>query len=254
MIKLNGHPISVTVFPDNTSQVWKIPYFELLTVAYIDWTYSNEGEIIQLAQLKDLLRDLPCHLDVKYLPYGRQDKEVSNSATFALHTFAKILNGLNFTSIKIRDPHSEMACTLLRNSVAYYPLKELARARTEFRADIYCYPDMGAYSKYNTLHRFMCVNAVKTRDQDTGVITGMEFTSQAPLAGARVLVVDDICDGGATFIELAKLLKSRDVAEMALFVTHGIFSKGVLCLFKAGYTRIWTADEEITRSYTRLYR
>ena len=39
--------------------------------------------------------------------------------------------------------------------------------------------------------------------------------------------MDDICDGGRTFIELAKAIRaSRPTAEVYLVVTHGIFSNG----------------------------
>ena len=46
------------------------------------------------------------------------------------------------------------------------------------------------------------------------------------VTGKSVLIADDICDGGRTFIELAKVLKERGAAHIHLHVTHGIFSKG----------------------------
>ena len=33
----------------------------------------------------------------------------------------------------------------------------------------------------------------------------------------------DICDGGRTFIELAKVLKDNGAKRVTLYVTHGIF-------------------------------
>jgi ribose-phosphate pyrophosphokinase len=47
-----------------------------------------------------------------------------------------------------------------------------------------------------------------------------------PLKGKPMLIVDDICDGGRTFIELAKVLREFEPSEIILYVTHGIFSKG----------------------------
>ena len=38
--------------------------------------------------------------------------------------------------------------------------------------------------------------------------------------------MDDICDGGRTFIELAKALKVDGPRSVWLYVTHGIFSQG----------------------------
>ena len=41
------------------------------------------------------------------------------------------------------------------------------------------------------------------------------------------MIVDDICDGGQTFIELAKALEKQGAHQIFLYVTHGIFSKGL---------------------------
>lgn len=42
--------------------------------------------------------------------------------------------------------------------------------------------------------------------------------------GDDILIVDDICDGGATFLKIAKELPNTN---LYLYVTHGIFSKGL---------------------------
>ena len=46
--------------------------------------------------------------------------------------------------------------------------------------------------------------------------------------------MDDICDGGRTFIELAKVIRkdySKD-SKIVLIITHGIFSKGFETVFE----------------------
>ena len=40
-------------------------------------------------------------------------------------------------------------------------------------------------------------------------------------------MVDDIADGGASFKYLARKLKELGAAKVGLYVTHGIFSKGL---------------------------
>jgi ribose-phosphate pyrophosphokinase len=40
-------------------------------------------------------------------------------------------------------------------------------------------------------------------------------------------MVDDICDGGRTFIELAKELRGMGAEKVHLYVTHGFFTKGL---------------------------
>jgi ribose-phosphate pyrophosphokinase len=66
------------------------------------------------------------------------------------------------------------------------------------------------------------------------------------LKNKSVLIVDDICDGGRTFIEAAKLLYIEGVNNVYLYVTHGLFTKGIQILYDAGIKRIFTYKGEIT--------
>lgn len=251
MIKLNNQFVNVTMFPDNTSQVWKLSE-ELLTGhrATITWDFSNEAEFMQIAQLKNLLdhNKIKSTLYISYLPYGRQDKPVSNTTTFALTTFANLLNSLEFDSIEILDPHSIVATDLIKNSKAVYPARKIYDIAWE-HADMICYPDKGAREKYLKLYTFPCemIFGDKVRDQLTGHITSFKFDGN--VKDKRVLIVDDICDGGATFTILAKDLLASGAKSVVLFVTHGIFSKGTRVLFDAGIKRVFTKDgEESIRS------
>jgi ribose-phosphate pyrophosphokinase len=71
------------------------------------------------------------------------------------------------------------------------------------------------------------------------------YGTEEQLKDKHVIIVDDICDGGRTFIELAKVLKSNKVKNITLFVTHGIFSKGVDALFENGIDNIITTDTRL---------
>lgn len=69
----------------------------------------------------------------------------------------------------------------------------------------------------------------------------MTVSSVAFAPPKPILVMDDICDGGATFISLAKEIKAHELyndQELWLYVTHGIFSKGKQTLLDAGYSKI----------------
>ena len=85
MINVNGIILNITTFSDKTTQVWKLT--NLKNSLHVVWDFENESEIIHLAQLKDLADasgiDFSTLL-ISYLPYARQDKEVSNETTFAL--------------------------------------------------------------------------------------------------------------------------------------------------------------------------
>lgn len=248
MILLNGDPINITNFPDGTSQVWKIDEKHLIKEkATVDWEFSHEGEFMQLAQLKTLL-DLTVpyvKLNIKFLPYGRQDKSVANDATFALHTFASLLNTLNFNVVIILDPHSKEAALLINNAFSIYPQRELRHAVSETGCGMVFYPDSGAVVKYKDRYSLYLPwgYGQKVRDQATGRITNYEVFGDVD--GKKILIIDDICDGGATFELLARELINNGAKEVNLFVTHGLFSRGLEHLREAGIGRIFTGNGEV---------
>jgi ribose-phosphate pyrophosphokinase len=244
MLYLNDVPVDVTRFPDMTSQVWKLPNLANINFAKITWKFGNEGEIAHLGQLKMLLQSYGTRasLYLPYLPYGRQDKEISNSSTFALKTFAHFINAMSFEEVTILDPHSERALELIRCSRAIYPTDQVTDIIKLTKSDILCYPDNGALSKYIDIYSFGFIYGEKVRDQSTGNILSYKLVGDC--AGKNVLIVDDIADGGATFKLLAKDLLAAGAKEVNLFVTHGIFSKGLRTLTDSGIKRIFTQDGE----------
>ena len=94
-------------------------------------------------------------------------------------------------------------------------------------------PDAGAAKKTQAVvaafaHKGVTVESrfcSKIRDPKTGEIT--KTVAPDDITHKKLLLIDDICDGGRTFIELAKLLKQNGAAELYLYVTHGIYSKGL---------------------------
>ena len=248
MLYLNGVPVAVTIFPDKTSQVWKLPEDQLRPnkdPTVIRWQFEHEGEAMHLLQLKHLLASYghECKLELPYLPYGRQDKPYRNDATFALGPFAEFLNMLKFKSVEILDPHSSRATHLINNSIAQYPIEAVCMAVASTDADVLCYPDDGAVKKYHNLYQFPYIFGEKVRDQSTGRITNYTLNGQAE--GKRVLIVDDLCDGGATFVLLGTALLDAGALSISLFVSHGLFTKGLAPLRQAGINRIFTAQGEV---------
>ncbi|MEQ2351952.1 phosphoribosyltransferase family protein [Pseudoalteromonas piscicida] len=69
------------------------------------------------------------------------------------------------------------------------------------------------------------IQAQKVRNLKTGEIVQTQVLGE--VKGKDLLIVDDICDGGRTFTELAKVLKAQGANSIALYVTHGIFSQGL---------------------------
>ena len=75
------------------------------------------------------------------------------------------------------------------------------------------------------------------------------------LKGATCVIVDDICDGGGTFLGLATELKAKNAGELILIVTHGIFSKGLESLtsvFDKIYSTNSFSDFENTSTFQQI--
>ena len=90
-------------------------------------------------------------------------------------------------------------------------------------------PDAGAYKKIfktceNVGFKGGLVLCNKVRNLSTNEI--IKITFDGDVEGKNCVIIDDICDGGRTSIELGKQLKEKGASRVFLFVTHGIFSYG----------------------------
>jgi ribose-phosphate pyrophosphokinase len=79
----------------------------------------------------------------------------------------------------------------------------------------------------------------KKRDVASGKLTGFSLMA-GDVRGRDLLIVDDLCDAGGTFIGSAQVLREAGAHSVSLYVTHGIFSKGVEHLFANGIDAIYT--------------
>lgn len=223
-----------TIFPDGTSQIWKLPE-EILSRKefFITWNFESEREIVDLYSFKTLFSasDTYMHLHIPYLPYGRQDKGISNDTTFNLYVFAELVNGLGFQKVTTVDAHSAIHTLIWNiNSLSVTGIHE--KVIMDFKPTYIVFPDKGALDRYGkSLSHIRTIYCDKVRDQATGNILknhiNMPTADSYPLSSDRLLIIDDICDGGATFIGVAKSLRSIEPnLTIGLFVTHGIFSRG----------------------------
>lgn len=269
MLLLNKFADNIEVkplfFPDGTSQVWKLPLEKLegRKNVVITWEYEYEAELIHLNQLIALLEHegFTVSLDVPYLPYARQDKEIDNNLTFAKKIFLEMLNTKNVKQMRSRDVHSLEKVTRWESLSPCPWIYEIISRYSRDSVTI-VFPDHGAKNRYqfilddiaNGCEEFKDYIVIdKVRDQQSGQITGLivdkkestfNFGRQKVLSNVpKFLIIDDICDGGRTFIETAKAIKSEvPKSNIWLFTTHGIYSKGLEPIFESGISRIFTTN------------
>lgn len=183
------------------------------------------------------------NLFIQFLPYARQDRVCEVGQAFSLKMLAKLINDLNFRKVLILEPHSPVATALINNSVALSFTSYLVNVA---RKRVVVAPDAGAEKRASLVAtEFGCkfVQALKHRDK-TGAIVSTQVLCD-DLNGEECLIVDDICDGGRTFIELAKVLKQKNAGKIILAVAHGIFSYGTE-VFKGLIDEVYYLKPEIT--------
>lgn len=175
------------------------------------------------------------HLYVPYFLGGRSDRQFQKGGVnYLKQVICPIINSQNFSSVTVMDPHSDVLEACINNFKKENNFNLVKDALDSIDAkDKICLvsPDAGAYKKvYDVAKEFgieKIITATKVRDLRTGNILRTEIPVLDQHNDLKYIIVDDICDGGRTFVELAKVMKeSRPSVEIYLVVTHGIFSYG----------------------------
>lgn len=212
---------------------------------------ASAHDIMELLLATDAIRrqvSAPIRLFMPYVPYGRQDRVANEGEALSIKVFADLINAQHYELVVITDPHSDVTPALLERAQVLSPINRIVQIPNISQMTLVC-PDAGARKRVHDLAkrlRLDVIHADKIRNTKTGEITGtvVDLRPIGPQQHSMpLLVVDDICDGGRTFIELAKALRGEYYAgPLYLYVTHGIFSNGVESLL-ACYERIYTARD-----------
>ena len=206
--------------------------------------FQSNDDLINLLLVVDAMRReaikgegkedwLKISLIIPYFPYARQDRVCNPGEPFSAKVIANLINSQNFVSVTCQDIHSDAAAACINNFINEDCLSSVESLFYDYDLEksVLVAPDAGAIKKVYALATELrseggVVCAMKKRDTKTGEITKTEVHS--PHIGSKdFLIVDDICDGGRTFLELAKVLRPLTDGKIYLYVTHGIFSKGI---------------------------
>ncbi len=196
-----------------------------------------------------------------YIPYcigARSDRKfMEGGINYVKTVIAPIINSQGYSKVTILDPHSDVLEACINNfekldnvdlvSFAFkdYFLSKGFRFYTwgpsNFDGVRFISPDAGALKKVFHVaealkYRNEVIIASKHRNIETGNIDYTNVPMSVHDADKDVFIIDDICDGGRTFIEIAKAVdevrklsssvKRENYGKNYLIVTHGIFSFG----------------------------
>ena len=192
-------------------------------------------------------------LQLPYLPYARQDRVCNEGEANGVEVFCyNILDQLkSCDNIRVVDVHSPAGAraVVLEGITSFYHQADVLLQWEAFYSFanlnqcVLVAPDAGALHKTEEVADTLCLDMIaakKVRDPLTTKIVSTTIDAEID-PDCHYLIVDDICDGGRTFIELANVLKEKGANHLHLYVTHGIFSAGFAELSKY-FDTIWTTN------------
>lgn len=232
----------------------------------IQGAYSLQGDVVWIGSRFNSFKDLELiicatnalrrlgHRNISlYIPYllgARSDRKFElGGVSYLVDVIAPILNAQHYEDIRVLDVHNGYvadACIrgLIQDDNSHLLWHSFCHSTLGSNSGqpALVLPDKGVQTrlkeqlgKYRNC-TIICGDKVRG---DSGEVDKVTF--DVPEGTKSALIVDDICDGGGTFIAAAKVLKSKGVENLYLCVTHGIFSKGLQDLFKY-YKKIYTTN------------
>ena len=214
MIKIGNQVVDIGSFPDGTILMKYEPGIGIGLP--IIWHYENDREFLALIYLVKHLNRLGydyLELHMPYIPNARMDRVKNKDDVFTLKYFAELLNSLNFEAVYVVDPHSSVSEALINNlhvirPTGYIRTALLKMAKLGVKDPLMFYPDEGASKRYSSMIARPYTFGIKRRNWETGVIEGLDVAGAVDqIAGKDILIVDDICSRGGTFLHSAKKLK-----------------------------------------------
>lgn len=253
MISANAK-FSIEKFPGGEPHVTVKEVWGGYKLFEVCWEFENTSEITDLLLLCDAAKRsgaIMQKLVMPYVPFSRQDRVANEGESFSLAVFCKLINSLGFKHVEIFDPHSDVTVALLDNVEVVPQHKLLGRFIPPNEPIWLISPDAGALKKITKLAaenpQAILIECSKKRDTETGAITGttVHLEPSVGKVSRECFIVDDICDGGATFIAIAKELKQMRVTKpIHLLVTHGFFTRG-LSVFDGLIDHVYTRKGKV---------
>lgn len=212
-----GHYVNVTDF-SNPIIIEKINSFEDL------FFIKSLKDVCDYNQIKDVELVIPCMFQQQH------DRRFKEYQSHELQIVADFINSCNFSKVHVFHPHSEITGALINNfreiDNSFFIKQVLADLPTK---PIILSTDAGSYKWINKLADVLefdgeVYGASKARSSylENGVMAHRltQVLDRQDFQGKDILVIDDLCVKGGTFIGLAEMLKERNAGKLFLAVSH----------------------------------
>ncbi len=199
---------------------------------------TNAEELFILMQVCDILRrhGIIFKIYIYYLMSARMDRVMDFNRPYSLSIVCDILDNLGATDIFIYECHSDVIYDLIKKTIVHgLGTSDIEKIVGKNKHQLVL-PDKGAASRYGD-ELYMCnidyILFNKVRDLSTGSITSIECTNPEDIIkNTPLLVYDDLCDAGGTFVSVASELRKLTDNKIDIFVHHMVNRKGIENLSK----------------------
>lgn len=255
MIRINGLDLAEeSTFPGGEVHI-KLPNLRNPSTIVVDAKIKSSNTLVKLLLVKDAIDfyypGIKTILRCMYLPYARQDRRCNEGESFSAAVIGNLLDNLGFNKIVVADVHSNTMKNFFPHTrILHLSVVDIfaSAAQPLVTNAVFVAPDAGSYDKVSDLAvEYMRPLVFASKQRLGSQIISRIVDSAHNIYERDLLIVDDICDGGGTFIALAQELKKFEPKSISLYITHGIFSKGLDVLYNAGISKIFT-----TNSYCEL--
>ena len=221
-------------YPDGTSYVNET----VIVPAKQVFRINNYEQLWQLGQFIDAYHSkhgLRPNIIIPNLIDAQADRRFNKGESFSLKLVLKYLAGLS-ADFTIFHPHNaevvEMAFEVLDKKVSIkdnsdFILEVFKEIRTEtFSQDTILFSsDAGGFKPLMKLAdklkwRGEVYGASKSRKYEDGKSKLIQVIDKQDFEGKDILIIDDMCLYGGTFIGLAKMLKERNCGKLYLAISH----------------------------------
>ena len=229
-------PIKKVKYPDRSSYVVVEdfpPHLEFRINTYEDlWTLTQIKDVYDHNN-RPLSVTIPCLLD------AQADRRFADNQPHSLKLLLRHLNSLQFENIEVFHPHnaeiveailnnvtildnSYFIKNVLFNEIALGPgfpdMKKLDNLVLMSSDAGGCKPLMKLVDKIGWEGETFSASKARKYEHGKSVLT--QQIDRQDFQGKDILIIDDICVKGGTFVGLAKMLKERNCGNLYLAVSH----------------------------------
>lgn len=240
-------------FPDNSIKFELKQELEEAEEVVIETTFRTSDDIFALGLVASTIRRMSSfsHISctISYMMYQQDDRRFKENESFGLKFIADILNTYDIDMYEVYHPHSDKI-ELIHNVFIHdntefieWAISDIQNTKKDLIPVVWTIPDSGAFkTQFKQIEKLQYpdfITCMKSRDHGTGEIKTIVNCND--LGSKEIFIVDDICLGGRTFINIAQELDKKNCGKKYLIISHGIFSHGIIDLIKH-FDCIYTTD------------